>query len=260
VDARCQVLKDMEDAIRAKWAGLAVVIQPFGSFPAGLSTFLSDIDISILSSGAGEESSGGEEDEDEGDVATERSRSRSMSKGSCCRHEERVTVVLDSEGEEVEGSGSDGNDDGGVSWSIDRGGADTADTPPDTPPDTPALTDHNHDHVEEEEGEDSDMDTAMNDCGGLDIHISSAPSSAGDQEGGAEGSRKRKRARGDSSSSDSGGGQLSRPSGSAASPSRETQLGRCSTPSLSPPLFLPSTGCSGTDQCVLCVMCAYVAV
>jgi DNA polymerase sigma len=63
VDARCQVLKDLEDAMHAKW-GLsssssssssrsqsvmgAVTLHPFGSFPAGLSTFMSDIDISIL--------------------------------------------------------------------------------------------------------------------------------------------------------------------------------------------------------------------
>jgi hypothetical protein len=40
------VLKNLEDAIHARWP--EAVVRPFGSFPSKLSTFLSDIDITIL--------------------------------------------------------------------------------------------------------------------------------------------------------------------------------------------------------------------
>jgi hypothetical protein len=40
------VLKNIEDAIKARWP--EAVVQSFGSFPSNLSTFLSDVDITIL--------------------------------------------------------------------------------------------------------------------------------------------------------------------------------------------------------------------
>jgi hypothetical protein len=40
------VLKNIEDAIKARWP--EAVVQTFGSFPSNLSTFLSDVDITIL--------------------------------------------------------------------------------------------------------------------------------------------------------------------------------------------------------------------
>lgn len=40
------VLKNIEDAIKARWP--EAIVQSFGSFPSNLSTFLSDVDITIL--------------------------------------------------------------------------------------------------------------------------------------------------------------------------------------------------------------------
>ena len=49
VDARQNLLFDVKDVITSKWDG--AVMQPFGSYPVGLSIFLSDIDVSILGMG-----------------------------------------------------------------------------------------------------------------------------------------------------------------------------------------------------------------
>ena len=49
VDARQNLLFDVKDVITSKWDG--AIMQPFGSYPVGLSIFLSDIDVSILGMG-----------------------------------------------------------------------------------------------------------------------------------------------------------------------------------------------------------------
>lgn len=47
--AREQIIIDLTEAIQAKWP--QAIVNIFGSFPTGLSTFLSDIDVSILGMG-----------------------------------------------------------------------------------------------------------------------------------------------------------------------------------------------------------------
>ena len=52
-NARKNTLHDVNDVITSKWGNS--VIQPFGSYPVGLSIFLSDIDVSILGMGVDDE-------------------------------------------------------------------------------------------------------------------------------------------------------------------------------------------------------------
>ena len=52
-NARKNTLYDVNDVITSKWGDS--VIQPFGSYPVGLSIFLSDIDVSILGMGVDDE-------------------------------------------------------------------------------------------------------------------------------------------------------------------------------------------------------------
>lgn len=259
VDARCQVLKDLEDAMQAKWgggAGPAVSIQPFGSFPAGLSTFLSDIDISILSAagtGAGE---GGqpEREEREGRILRQKGEEE---------EEKEVTVVLDSDDEDEQADQMEeeatGDDDGdcGVSWTIDRNSATTISSSDNGSRNSSNSSDcsvadssgecsaqHREAILSEVAGKphsrrssckhnsggdgdsdsdsdwesDSDSDSVMNDCGGLDIHISSEVSDSPPFSGSGDGGKGRKRKRDTSSAK-----------GTAASPSREVQLGEPQT-------------------------------
>lgn len=189
VDARCQVLKDLEDAINAKWAHLAVVIRPFGSFPAGLSTFLSDIDISIL--GPDTTVSDDTEELDSKDNVLGEANKR-----------QRVTIVLDSDGEEIDDDMEEG-DDSSVSWTIDRSkGIDESKEVIGSRSGSAKQSDS--EWSDDDEGDNDDM----NDCGGLDIHISSERDS---QQNSAQ---KRKRV---------GAG------GPSKSPSRELQLGMYTT-------------------------------
>ena len=251
------MLKDLEDAMQARWCvgatPMNVTIQPFGSFPAGLSTFLSDIDISILSGKTEEEE---EEEEDEEEEQSRQQRRR-------CEVQDQVQ---EEEGAGVSAVMDTHDDDGTISWAIDRGnsnsnshserGTDECAEPPlaSTPSSTVASeptpsSPHSSrrslsassrtrtsdgdggsdwesasDNDDDEEEVCSDVDTdLMNDCGGLDIHINSEQflgdrrtQSHLDEEGSLS-SRKRKRVqRGAKGESKGGLGD---------SPSREVQLG-----------------------------------
>ena len=55
IHARQNLLFDLKDVITSKWGG--AIMQPFGSYPVGLSIFLSDIDVSILGMGVDDDDS-----------------------------------------------------------------------------------------------------------------------------------------------------------------------------------------------------------
>ncbi len=46
INCRNDLIHHIQEIVKAKWPN--AVVQSFGSYPAGLSTFLSDIDITIL--------------------------------------------------------------------------------------------------------------------------------------------------------------------------------------------------------------------
>ena len=187
VEARCRVLKDLEDAIHSKWSNSHVTLQPFGSFPAGLSTFLSDIDVSIISARSDdidvEEANDNDENDNDNDSGKRVKENREVvviSSDDNDDDEENdgiVTWAIDRNGInltidehlEQEGRKNDGDNDRTRSMSCDEhisvgNGVESVDVVKTSR----SMSCESQAMKESEENEDKHM----NDCGGFDIHIS----------------------------------------------------------------------------------------
>ena len=112
--AREQLILDVTEAIQAKWPGC--IVNVFGSYPAGLSTFLSDIDISLLGMGIEDPNSAELEvlmcSAPEGEV--EESNTDNLTEKSLEEEDDGTPWEIDF------GRGADGMNTEEVSWAIDR--------------------------------------------------------------------------------------------------------------------------------------------